>query len=481
MIRYINYILFSILLLLFFTLGTNSKISTNLHSILPDSQNKEMLETFLKFDSNKKIFLAIKDTSKESLEKLKKIESLFLKIDGLKKVQFIQNSALIEFKQEYQLYLNPIDKVKLSTLNVEQELNKLYKSIYDSFFTTPIDKTDPFNLIQKDIQEVNLKKGRLVLKDYGFLAIYSIGNKIDSLQEYEKLYDSIKEIEKHYTDVKSFSTIYYFVENSRYIKNDGKTIALIATITLLLLYLVILKNISLLVNTFLTLGSSALLATILVTTIYPTISIFVLVFGLSISTIAIDYMFHHYFHGKYEKYTGFNKEVFLGFFTTFGAFFILSFVDFLLIKQITIFTMISLLSSYLIFSFIFPYIRFKQISSNKNILNFGVLRNRYIFFSSIIILALCMVNLKFDSNIENLNYDNKELKQTEHFFKERFQQKNSFTVLLKADTIDELIENNEKLKQIDRNLKSPLSNLISKKKFYKNKKNYNILKKLGMI
>lgn len=60
MTKYFNYIFFSILVVVFFEFNTNSKISTSLHTILPDSQNKQLLEEFLKFESNKKIFLSSK-------------------------------------------------------------------------------------------------------------------------------------------------------------------------------------------------------------------------------------------------------------------------------------------------------------------------------------------------------------------------------------------------------------------------------------
>ncbi len=151
----------------------------------------------------------------------------------------------------------------------------------------------------------------------------------------------------------------------------------------------ILRNISLLSNTLLTLASSSLFATLILTFIYEEISIFVLVFGLSISTIAIDYMFHHYFHKNYEKKSAFNKEVFLGFFTTFTAFFILSFCNFLLIEQITRFAMVSLLCSYIIFAFVYPKISFRQKDFNLYTQNKISIKKFYFFcyvnFSSVLL------------------------------------------------------------------------------------------------
>ncbi|MEZ4692583.1 MAG: hypothetical protein R2837_00850 [Aliarcobacter sp.] len=78
-----------------------------------------------------------------------------------------------------------------------------------------------------------------------------------------------------------------------------------------------------------------------------------IVFGISISTVAIDYMFHHYVHNHYEKKKEFNKQVFLGMFTTVGAFFIISFISFDLINKFVIFSIVSLIFSYLQFSFLY--------------------------------------------------------------------------------------------------------------------------------
>jgi len=468
MSRYINYILFLfvlIVLIVFIALETPSKISTNLSTILPDSKNKELLETYLKYEQNKKLFLTVQGTSKESLKKLRAIEKQLLLIDGVEKKEFLSNQKLQEFKKRYFLYLNKIDTEKLENLNIENELKKIYSSLFDSFFIPIIDKNDPLKLIQKNIKNIKLKNGRLVLDGYGYLTILNINNSKTTIQEYEQIYDEIKKIELNNSDIKSFSFIYYFVENSRYIKADATKIAVIATLLLLSLYLIVLRNISLLLNTLLSLGTSALVATIVVTSIYPTISIFVLVFGLSISTIAIDYMFHHYFHGKYESYKGFTKEVFLGFFTTFGVFLILSFSEFLLIKQITLFAMCSLFISYVLFSFIFPYIQFKSKEINFGIKSFKLIDKKYIFISSLFVLVFAVLNLKFDFNIESLNYDNKELKKQEEFFKSGFEADNRIGYILQADTIDQLIVYNELIKNIDTTLQSPLNSFISKEKF----------------
>jgi len=475
MIKYFNYIFFIVLLGLFFLFNTNSKISTSLQTILPNSQNKQLLEEFSKFESNKKIFLAIKGSDKKSLQKIKQLEKEFLKIPFLKKEQFKVNKEFESFKKRYQLYLNDMDNEKLKNLDVKNELIKLYESIINSFITINIDKSDPLSLLKKESIELNIKNGRLVLDDYGYLSIFTMKNSINSLKQYEQIYNEIKKIEDKNSDIKTFSYIYYFVENSRYIKNDATNIVILASFFLIALYIIILRNIKLLVNTLLTLGISALIATIILTNIYDEISIFVLVFGLSISTIAIDYMFHHYFHKSYEQKMAFNKEVFLGFFTTFVAFFILSFIDFLLIKQIAQFALISLFTSYIIFAFIYPYITFVSKEFRLTLNGFNLLNTKFVFIISIIVLVFASQNLNFDFDIRSLDYDNKNLKQKELFFKNVLSDKGMQIVIIKAKNINQLIYYNEQIKNIDLNSKSPLNNLISKESFLKKKQEFSKL------
>jgi len=469
MIKYFNYIFFIVLLGLFFLFNTNSKISTSLQTILPNSQNKELLQEFSKFESNKKIFLAIKRSDKKSLKKIKQLEKEFLKIPFLQKEQFKVNKEFESFKKKYQLYLNDMDNEKLKNIDVKNELIKLYESIINSFITININKSDPLSLLKKESIKLNIKNGRLVLDGYGYLSIFTIKNSINSLKQYEQIYDEIKKIEDKNSDIKTFSYIYYFVENSRYIKNDATNIVILASFFLIALYIIILRNIKLLINTLLTLGISALIATIILTNIYDEISIFVLVFGLSISTIAIDYMFHHYFHKNYEQKMGFNKEVFLGFFTTFVAFFILSFIDFLLIKQIAQFALISLFTSYIIFAFIYPYITFISKEFRVTLNGFDFLNTKFVFIISIIVLIFASQNLNFDFDIQSLDYDNKSLKQKELFFKNALSDKGMQTVIIKAKNINQLIYHNEQIKNIDLNSKSSLNNLISKESFLKKK------------
>ncbi len=185
-------------------------------------------------------------------------------------------------------------------------------------------------------------------------------------------------------------------------------------------------------------------------------------------------MFHHYFHKNYERKSAFNKEVFLGFFTTFSAFFILSFCNFLLIEQITRFAMVSLLISYVIFAFIYPKISFRQKDFNLYTQNKISIKKFYFFVMSILVLFFSLQNINLDFDIKSLDYNNKKLKEKEEFFKHNFNKNKQKTVLIKASNINELILFNERIKELDSLASSSLDKLLSKEKF---EKTYNDLEK----
>lgn len=301
--KYINLLILFSLILLVLSFNSFKSISTQLYTILPKSEQKDLLQKFNNFKSTKKIFLSIKGFDKESLEEIKRIEEQLTKIDGL----FIEkpkiNKELEEYKNDYKFFINELKNNDLEGLDIEKSLEKLKADIFNSNFSYFIDEKDPFSLLEKPISSeiFSIRNGRLIIKNYGYLLLLNIDNSIDSLKKFENVYDSIQKITNSNENIKVFSPIFYFVENSRIIKEDVNKIILFSTIVLLLLYLIILRNIKLLLNTLITLSSSILLALLITSLLFDKISIFVIVFGISISTVAIDYMFHHYVHKHYEE------------------------------------------------------------------------------------------------------------------------------------------------------------------------------------
>ena len=470
--NYINGLILAILIVLVIYFDSFKVISTQIQSILPNSEQKELLEKFNEFQSSKKILLYVDGLEKESLEKIKNIENELLKIDGLKLEKNQSNKNLQKFQEDYKFYINNFDKRNLENLNINSKLEEIKFNLINADFSYFFDKNDPLSLLEKTENKKNysLKNGHLIIKDLGYLSIFTINSSINSISQYEEIYDLVQNKTNIYENVKVFSPIFYFVENSRIIKNDVKTIILSSTIVLVLLYILILRDLKLLINSFITLSSSILLALFISSFIFKELSIFVTVFGISISTVAIDYMFHHYVHNYYEEKKEFNKHVFLGMITTVGAFFIISFISFDLIKQICYFSIISLVFSYLQFSFLYPKIGF--IYKNKKEINFHLfskIKPSVVILLSFVLIVISLKQLGFDSNLKNLDVENKKLNQLENFFNEKLTNQDNIPILIKANSIDSLIKNSKILKNEYPNAFVPLSVLISQEEFLEKK------------
>lgn len=468
-----NYINISILLILIVcTTYFNSfkTISTNIEAILPNGEKKELLKKFNEFQISKKLFLYVDKLDKSSLKRIQELEKSLLETNFLILDNFKKNQALQKYQNDFLFFNSNINEKKINTLNIKAELENLKQNLLNSEFLYNIDKNDPLNLFIKNKEQQNffIKNGHLAIKDKGFVSIFSINKDINSIDEYEKVYNQISSLIQNDENIKIFSPIFYFTENSQIIKTDVNKIIFLSSILLLLLYIIILRDVKLLFNSLITLGSSILFSLFILSFIFNEISIFVLVFGISVSTVAIDYMFHHYVHKEYENSIKFNKDVFLGMITTVGSFFIISFIEFDLIKQFCYFTIISLLFSYIQFAFLYPIIGFKY----KQIKFFTFKEINFIpafiiFIISIILIILSIYKFNFDSNLKNLDIENKKLDNLYSFFTTNLSSNKTTAYLIKANSIDELIKNSRKIKQMVKDAYIPLATLIDKEEFLK--------------
>lgn len=466
--NYVNILLFIGLSLLIISFNTFSSISTELQTILPNSEKKELLNEFNKFQNTKKIFLIVEGLDNNSLIKIKKLEEEFNKIDSVTLDKLHRNKKLEKYKDDYKFFIEDIDKNSFDKLYITKKLEEIKYNLINSTFSFFIDKKDPLDIFKENISvnTLSFKNNHLIIKDSAYISIFNLDNAVNSTSQYERIYDAINSVTLTEKGIKVFSPIFYFVENSRIIKEDVNDIIIFSTAILLLLYLVILRNLKLLVNTLITLTSSIFLALFICSFIFDKLSIFVIVFGISISTVAIDYMFHHYVHKYYEEKKGFNKDVFLGMITTVGAFTILSFVSFDLIKQICYFSIISLLFSYIQFAFFYPKIKFSQKNiSTKYYKLYSKMKPIYVIAFTLVLIILSIGKFNFDLNLKNLDINNVQLKQKEDYFNNKLNLNKNIPVLIKAKSIDKLIENARILKNEYSNSYIPISVLISEKEF----------------
>ena len=474
-IKVLNLLIFVISLLLFFIVKPYENFSFDLSSLLGDN-DKKFYQLSQKFNNSTTLFLSIKGYDKKKQLELKSLKNELLLIPEITTVNSFNNKKLQEFKKKYQFYLNDFNYKNNHDISIKEILESYYNNLLTSSFYVNIDKSDPLKILKKKENSNSLlfKNGRLSLNDYGYLEILHIQSNLDT-QSKNALYDKIYSILKKYKNIKYHSSLFYYVENSKKIQNDVNKIITISLVLLGILYLILLKNFYLFLNVTLTLVSSVLIGKLIISSFFSEISIISLAFSIAVTSISIDYMFHHYLHNYYEKGKfQFNKSVFYGFMTTVSAFGILSFINFPLIKQISIFSIISLSVAYLHFAFLYPYLGIKYISGfkmtmkqNTGFLSFSSLK---IMIFSLSILIFSLFYVKFDFNIKNINYQNEKLIESELFFSSKMNQDKKSMILITGNSIDTLIHNAKIVQNIDKNSIIPLSTLLSKSE-YSYKKN----------
>ncbi|MDX1808675.1 MAG: hypothetical protein R3331_03985 [Sulfurospirillaceae bacterium] len=462
-VKYLNILIFLILLALFFVLSPYKKLSTDLISLLPQNQETKLLKIYGDFQTSREVLVAIKGDNPKEITALEK-RVLSHNFIALKK-SFFASPEFRKYLKDYSFYLQDFDSKNISA--VDKTLKGSYQNLISSLYYSSIDKDDPLQLFSQKKQRVamSFKEGHLFLKNYGYMSVFSFKKGTD----FKKVYDVFhKEMN---TNTKIFSPVFYFVENSQAIKSQVNILVSIAIGILFLLYILILKDIGLLANTVVTLLSSFILSLLVVTELWGEVSIFVMVFGMSISTVAIDYMFHHYFLGYYEKDKGFNKSVFFGFLSTFLAFVLISFVQFPFIRQVSIYASASLLYSYIIFSFLFPKIGFRAREMNIYLPALSIVKNyKYLVLILLVIIGYILSHVKMDMDMKNLDYNNVKLKRVESFFKSHLGSSDKITFMIKAKSIDTLIQKNIDFKVQHKGAIVPLANLLSEREFLKRKK-----------
>lgn len=466
-IKRLNILVLLLCATLFFTLGYHQHISNSVLSILPTGENKALLQQYDQFQNSKTLLIAQKGLNEASFKSFQALQNRLLTLKELT-LQTTQTNEVFEtYKKEYALYYKTFDQEKFNNLDVKQELEQLYTQLTQSFFAPSIDTIDPFGLFTSNTTAnlLQLKNNHLSIHNYGYAAVFTIDSNVNTLQKYQALYKTLHEIVPPNENIQMFSTLFYYVENEQAIKSDVNIIVTLALIALLVLYVIIVRNIQLLFHTLTALLTSTVVAMLFITVVYDEVSVFVIVFGISISSVAIDYMFHHYMHDYYNSKKAFNKEVFYGFMTTFIAFFVVSFISFDLIKQISLFTLVALCISYIQFAFLFPIIGFKAPKTLPfSFVNFA-LPSKYILLFSIMGIIVGAFFIQLDTNLKNLDYDNKSLKIQEQFFKNIFEKEASIPVILTAKNVDELLENFAHLQNHYTTVQSKLDTLITSKEF----------------
>jgi len=443
--RYVNFLFFIFLLVIYLGFSSQIKFSTNFLEVFLSKQSVELFNRAKKIGFADEILVAKKGFTQKKLDELYLLADELKKIPQITKVQ-IQNTPSVELKNYVKrnyLLLSDFDTKKLSENEIEKRLTKIYDSIYNSFSFNPINSYDPLELFS--MHESKIQR-YTKLKKFGYVLKANTSIDTANATQAKNLYNELNKVLKKHSDVIAIAPFFYLVENSSYIKNDAQIIMLISSVMLLILYFFMLKNNKLFFNTILAIGSSILVAILVSWWLFDSISILSLVFGISITTISIDYMFHYYFHHNFSlKKPLFQKRVFLGFLTTFGVFVIFSFIDINLFAQLATFSAISLSVAYGLFSLVFVYLDITPPKKEKEVGENVELNPLYLVIVSFLMLGYVYFNLEFDTELKHLDYQNSKLSKLTKKFNEGLDKKNYQAILIDGTSKENLLQNYEDL------------------------------------
>jgi hypothetical protein len=443
--KYLNIFIFLSLSTLYLLFSSQIKFSTNFIEIFFSQESIKLFSVAKKLGLNDEILISKKGFDAKSLDELYIIADEIQKIEEIKRVDItlLPSRVLKEYLKANYLLLADFNNSKLSQKDVESGLKHIYDNLYEEAMYSPINSYDPLELFALDAMG---NERYLRVKDYGYAIKAQVAIDTSNATDAKVLYEKVGRVLDAHEDTISFAPFYYLVENSSYIRGDAQSIMLISTIFLLLLYFFILKNHKLFFNTIITIGSSILSAILLSWFFFDTISILALVFGISITTVSVDYMFHYYFHNDFsQKKFIVQKRVLFGFLTTFGVFFIISFIDIELFSQLAFFSASSLAVAYLLFSWIFVYLDIKNPQSNIKAIDAKRVKPIYIVIVSVFMLVYSYENLSFDTNLKNLDYQNTKLLNLSEKFKKGLGSDRYKSIIVSAKDKESLLLKYEEL------------------------------------
>ena len=277
-----------------------------------------------------------------------------------------------------------------------------------------------------------------VAKDYGYMAIVTMKDvKSESVKE---TLEGFARIATEYPNIRYFSQNFMSVENLGLILNEVNFLLSFATLAFITLYFVIIRIPLLTLNTICTLITANIIAILVVSSVYPKVTIMALSFGMGISNIAIDYMMHHNFFNLYVSAKKvFNRPVFYGYITTIIGFSACLFIPFPLLSQLSLYAIISLTLCYISFAFMYPKIDF---SKPRLFPKLAQIRFQKVSSYTFLGLSLCafvfaFMFLRLDFDLSKLDYQNKRMQNERTFFTNA--QNNTTQILLSSSSLDSLI------------------------------------------
>ena len=415
-----------------------AKIDTNFLSITPkfleDKDFQKPLEDFfLKNSSSVKIFVESEDFDIAKDNALK-LEEYINELDTNVQVNMYSKNyddvlnMIVKYK--YQLLPNEIRNYLLNDEAYIVSENSL-ANFYSPFFIPIVDNVedDPFFVVNSKINEILVSENNMESRDgiqfinydnkYNILLNIDMPKKIDSDNFFNNLTSFLITLETN-ENIKTYISgvpihTYYSQKSAQ---REITIISIVSLIVICLMFIFVFKSVKPYIISMCTIFLAGASAFLLSSVFFSSIHIFTFVFGTSLIGISIDHSIHfitEWYNEKDKKEV--LKKIFpsmlLGFITTIISYLSLSLTSLTLLKQIALFSIFGLVSSFLTVNIMYPII-FKNdkrvikdsvINLSKNILvryvkliNTKIIAVFFIIVILVSILTIPRIKVNFSAN-----------------------------------------------------------------------------------
>ena len=479
-----------------------------LKAIFSSAQDNLLVDLSSKFSA--KINIIVESDDAEKAENISK--TIYAKLDNSK--IYTTDTNITKILSDYEKYHNNLLSNKTQKLLVQKQYEQVQENAYEMLYNPvmpPIGSIDedPFLLLTDFVMNLSSNTQISNFTPIALSSENSQGNKFYSVvmldvdkdlalsptvlnQEVKKLIDMQKEMSDK--DTKIFLTgapIHSFFASSRSIF-EINLICVLSSIFVIGLIFMYFKSLKPLFPIAISIGLGIYSGYCVTALIFHDIHILTFVFSTTLIGICVDYSLH-YFVALNNKNSGKKaivsilKSLSVSLITTVSAFLILLFANFILLRQISVFTISGLVTVYFIVTLFYPLF-FKKMSSCSGFKNWKINlkfpKNFQLIFS-IVVAIICLVGLckiNFDDNIKNMYTPPKKLLYAEKLFAEIAGKNSDISILVvhgnnleeilqKEEKIAENLENYQALSKFIPSQKRQKSNQILRKKLYQNRLN----------
>lgn len=219
-------------------------------------------------------------------------------------------------------------------------------------------------------------------------------------------------------------------------------ICFVSILALVLLCKLYLKSLKILIPIGLSIGFGTLLGYLMTNLVFSSINVLTFVFSTTLIGVSLDYSLHYYLTDRSAE---FYKSLTYSMLTTTLAFFALLISNVEVLREIAVFTGFGLIGVYLFVVLVLPMFNF-EIDRNIKTPCFDLSKFKKIFLICVCaIFCLGLFRLNFNDDIKSLYTPPKNLLSAEKLYKEIYNLDDKSFILVKGDSFENLMSNEEKI------------------------------------